>query len=271
VQAGRRALAAIPGLLVLAACKPPEEASVKAIVGGVLIDGSGGPPVSNSVILIAGSRIAAAGPRISIAIPQGADEINGAGKFIVPAMLDVYAGATSGARPDPGVTAVSVPDFAPVATLADARRLVDEGIAGFVGMIRDTEEIDPAFIARLRNLRIIFAPALSGLTGAPLEIAKSNTRRLAAGGVLIAASSGAAPIAREMELLVEAGLTPGDAIVAATRNGAQALRKSGELGTIQPGRNADLQMLGANPIEDIRNLRSIERVMMRGAWVKGIP
>jgi imidazolonepropionase-like amidohydrolase len=72
---------------------------------------------------------------------------------------------------------------------------------------------------------------------------------------------------REVALLVEAGLSPMDAIVAATRNGSQALRKRDELGTIEPGRRADLILLTANPLEDVRNLRQIDRVMLDGEWV----
>ena len=90
--------------------------------------------------------------------------------------------------------------------------------------------------------------------------------RLAAGGVLIAV--GGTPIEREMELLAEAGLSPGDVIVAATRNGAMVLRRTIDLGTVQPGKRADLLMLPKNPIEDIRNLRQKGREMRGGAWVK---
>ena len=60
---------------------------------------------------------------------------------------------------------------------------------------------------------------------------------------------------REMELLVAAGLTPGEAITAATRNGALLLRVD-SLGLLAPG-NRD-------PLADIRNTLSIHRVMIRG-------
>ena len=68
---------------------------------------------------------------------------------------------------------------------------------------------------------------------------------------------------REMELLVAAGLTPGEAISAATRNGALLLRVD-SLGLIAPGKVADLVVLGRDPLADIRNTLSIERVMARG-------
>ena len=72
---------------------------------------------------------------------------------------------------------------------------------------------------------------------------------------------------RECELLVEAGFTPLEAIKAATANGALGLRRDAELGTIEAGKRADLLVLGANPAEDIRSLRKIERIMLDGKWV----
>ncbi len=75
-----------------------------------------------------------------------------------------------------------------VSTQADVRALVDGGAAGFVGMITDTKELDSTLLARLRNLRIFFAPALVS-QGASLEIAKRNTRRLFSAGVPIALAS----------------------------------------------------------------------------------
>jgi len=71
----------------------------------------------------------------------------------------------------------------------------------------------------------------------------------------------------EMELLVEAGLTPLEALRAATLNGAMLLRAD-HLGRIRPGAAADLVVLGGNPLSEIRNTRQIVRVMSRGVWVQ---
>ncbi len=68
---------------------------------------------------------------------------------------------------------------------------------------------------------------------------------------------------REMELLVAAGLTPGEAISAATRNGALLLRVD-SLGLLVPGKVADLLVLDRDPLADIRNTLSIHRLMIRG-------
>jgi imidazolonepropionase-like amidohydrolase len=68
---------------------------------------------------------------------------------------------------------------------------------------------------------------------------------------------------RELELLVHAGLTPREALRAATRNGAVLLGVD-SLGLLAPGKVADLLVLTKDPLVDIRNTRAIEAVMIRG-------
>ena len=68
---------------------------------------------------------------------------------------------------------------------------------------------------------------------------------------------------RELELLVKAGLTPAQALAAATTAGA-ALLGIDSLGVVAPDKAADLVVLSADPLADIRNTRQIERVMVRG-------
>ena len=332
----------------LAGCKPAEEpAALKAIVGAVLLDSTGGPPISDSVVTIEGSRIRAVGSRSSLPVPAAAEKIDGSGKFLVPGLIDLHAhleasagrqaiqqrlnhylyygftsvrsdGTGDGAfavreaeRQDALVTArlflsgraetrrdvaklaarqvdaieirgndrhaeegileearqFHIPVIKDIFSLADARFLVDNGAAGFLHMIRDTEAIDPVFIAQLRDLRIVFAPML-GQGGAPAElaIAKRNTKRLADGGVLMAVGSDGDP-RPELEMLVEAGLSPADVLTAATQHDALALGWLDQLGTIEPGKRADLLLLSANPVEDIRNLGKIDRIMLDGRWI----
>ena len=74
-------------------------------------------------------------------------------------------------------------------------------------------------------------------------------------------------IHRELESLVATGLTPYQAIAAATRTPAEFLRASKEWGTIERGKRADLLLLEANPLEDIRNTARIEAVVMGGRWL----
>ncbi len=425
--------------LVLAGCKPPEESGMTAIIGAVLIDGNGGPPITDSVVVVSGSRIRAAGSRVNTPIPAAARKINGAALFLIPGLIDLHVHV--GRRNGPGyvaseytrdrieknlniylyygITAVrsigadldaafdirkaqragdirtarlftagrgftakgghpsqtlgnlprqtddpedarrqvaelaaqqvdaikiwvddlggrqpkvkqavieaildesrkyKIPVTAHITTLADTRHLVNNGAAGFLHMIRDTEEIDQSFLTQLRALRVPFAPTLvrqelgwlfttnPGLLDDPdvkhtiepemlaavraaaqgrqvspaskeeFERAKRNSRRLASSGILIGIGSDGGSGSdlpgimthREMEILAEAGFSPVEVITAATRNGALTLGKAAELGTIEPGKSADLVLLKANPVEDVRNLRKIDRVMLNGEWI----
>lgn len=69
---------------------------------------------------------------------------------------------------------------------------------------------------------------------------------------------------RELELAVEAGFTPMEAITAATRTAARVLGMEAESGTVEPGKRADLVILSADPLAAIRNIRSVESVVANG-------
>ena len=70
-----------------------------------------------------------------------------------------------------------------------------------------------------------------------------------------------------IEGLVELGMTPAQAIVAGTKNGATACRKLSEFGTLEKGKQADLVILNADPLADIHNIRKIRSVMKGGVLV----
>ena len=63
-------------------------AQTTAIVGATLIDGNGGPPLSDATIVVQDDRIVSVGPRASIDVPSGAEVIDGAGKFVTPGFVD---------------------------------------------------------------------------------------------------------------------------------------------------------------------------------------
>lgn len=72
---------------------------------------------------------------------------------------------------------------------------------------------------------------------------------------------------RELESLVDAGLPPWAALEAATRNPAEWLGTLAESGTVEPGKRADLVLLDADPLVDIRNTQRIAGVMRAGRWM----
>jgi imidazolonepropionase-like amidohydrolase len=109
-----------------------------------------------------------------------------------------------------------------------------------------------------------------------LEVAKRNLKTLSDAGVRIAMGTDSGPAGRwqgffehlELEMMVEAGLTPMQVIVAATGAAADCHGKTGQLGEIRPGAAADLLVLDANPLDDIRNTRRIRSIWIAGRQVQ---
>jgi imidazolonepropionase-like amidohydrolase len=71
----------------------------------------------------------------------------------------------------------------------------------------------------------------------------------------------------ELDMLVEAGLSPYEAIMAGTRSAAEAMGKLDEFGTIEEGKRADLILLESNPLLDVSNAQEQIGVMLRGRWL----
>lgn len=72
---------------------------------------------------------------------------------------------------------------------------------------------------------------------------------------------------RELAAMVRMGFTPWEALAAGSRNVAAHLGASGEFGTVEAGKRADLVLLDANPLEDIGNWSTRSGVMVRGRWL----
>ena len=111
---------------------------------------------------------------------------------------------------------------------------------------------------------------------AAFAVAQRNVKILHDAGVPIAfgTDSGANPERipgwgehRELELMVRAGLSPMEAIVAATRNSAAVLQAS-DRGTLEPGKRADFLVLAADPTVDIRNTRQLVAVWHGGREIQ---
>ena len=138
-----------------------------------------------------------------------------------------------------------------------------------------TRSVQPDVLATLKSpayqKRIASDPDFAKLPGF-LETAKRNLKRLADAGVKYGFGTDTGPPARfpgyfehlEMQLMVEAGLTPMQVIQAASRNSAEFLGEAKNLGTLEAGHWADLIVLTRDPLADIRNTRSIEQVFIAG-------
>ena len=121
---------------------------------------------------------------------------------------------------------------------------------------------DPDVLRQMRIYGVRVVPTLA--------VESEHSGRLAmlrAAGVEILAGSGTgepAVLHRELELLVQAGLTPLQAIRAATYAAAEFMGVEDVAGSIRAGRDADLVLLDADPLADIRNTRRIAAVVIRG-------
>ena len=403
---------------------------VTALTGATLIDGTGAPAVADSVILVRGGKIAAAGPRGKIAIPKDASVIDLRGKTVAPGLWDMHAhfeqvewgpvylaagvttvrdvgnefefvtpvrdaiqsghgvgprlllaGVVDGSGPiSLGVARVDSPEQAKewvhkyhdagfsqikiyssmkreniAAVAAEAHRLgmtltghIPEGMDAYDAVNAGQDQInhipylldimDPEFtrlrrdrnreaafenikkftghspdadkaIAFLREHHTVVDPTLAlyetflrtGTT--PLVKLEPGAAKVApqlaealknlsgnsngadfreaiflaylkcvvvlhrAGIPVVVGTDQAVPghsVHREMELYVEAGFSPMEALQAATIVSARAMGVEKDSGTIEPGKRADLVILGANPLDNISNIRKTEKVMQGG-------
>jgi imidazolonepropionase-like amidohydrolase len=385
---------------------PKKETPIVALVGGTLIDGNGGTPVADAVVLLQGTKILKAGPASAVKVPEKAESIDVRGKFILPGFIDCHihvtypfsdaeyftdTDATMTLRAlhvmnlylKSGVTAVrdvgsNVPSLqgltaAQAAGYVDSIRLFGcgalitttgghgDGLKGVMAvdgpwefrkavrqMVKDgfghiklsppytLEEVQAAVDeARIQGVRITsHGGGLSDTTPT------SMTRIAVQGGVqciehlnemeddvldLMATKGvysvptmavyrtlykvgGVPPVLiekrhwsqamhetlfrkarqrkilmgigtdfvgpfmkqypacyfEEMKYFVELGVSPMEAIVAATKNGAVILGKSDEMGTIEAGKKADLQVVKGDPLKSFDSLGNPEIVIVDG-------
>jgi len=391
----------------------PSDTSVIAIVGATLIDGRGGPPVSDAVVIVKGERIAAVGNRASVKIPPGAQIVDAKGLTLLPGLIDSHF-HLDGDDPLPalylshGVTAIRDPgqwieaydkarkasapiprlflcgphlDSPPAAYPADSyivrdadetrlavNRFVNDGasaikvyfrlplalikvaidtahsrgvpvmghleivdardaiIAGIDGIehatsfgtallpLRDAEKYRQAILADNNARRegryevwnsidlttpqakslfklivdrgVFVSPTLAVFERQPGD---KDTKEFhvhafkqmeafvglvnKAGAKIVVGSHSDVPHAkrgwayqRELELLVDSGLTPMEAIVAGTMNNARYFRIQDRLGSVEAGKLADLVIVEGDPLKDISNMRRVKRVMLNGRW-----
>jgi imidazolonepropionase-like amidohydrolase len=154
-----------------------------------------------------------------------------------------------------------------------------DAVSHAVLLTRDTLDpgLDSLFLLMKRQ-RIALEPTLLVFADNParLSVAGAITRRAHRAGVTILAGTDtlagvdadtlALPnLHRELDLLVRVGgLSPAEALTSATRNNAAVLKAADSRGTIEVGKLADLVVLSADPLADIRNTGTVELVVKRG-------
>jgi len=362
------------------------EPRVSVLTGGVLIDGTGSPPLPDAVVVVRDDRIAAAGRRDEVAVPAGATVTDVRGATIMPGVFNAHvhsgyredqlrawahAGVTTvrdlggpalfglvgmqnkrlelarvvaaglfitvpggypivpwGAvnvvtvrSPDEARSAVdglidqgadiikialesggdfgraiptlSLQEAAAVVEAAHARRIpvsvhvttspdvpraLDAGVDDIAHMVVDSPSVE--LMARVARQGVIWVPTLElwrvvGYGHEPRAIANLQ-RFLQAGGTVAlgtdfdgynAPFDTGMPLI-EMELMQQAGMSPMQIIVAATRNGALVSNRLGDLGTVEVGKLADLIVVQGDPLDDIRAMADVRLVMRSGAVIR---
>ena len=127
-----------------------------------------------------------------------------------------------------------------------------------------------------KNELPLVPPRVTQISPQRVRVILENLKRMQDAGAIVAAGTDAGNIGtlhgpslhREFELMAEAGLTPMQILVTATRNAARVFASEPEMGTLEPGRLADLVILDADPLADIRNARKIRAVIKGGQIVE---
>jgi len=381
-----RSIQSLPAAAIAPDSPAAAEPRILAVVGGLLIDGTGADAIPDSAVIVEGDRIAAAGPRRQIRIPPGAFAVDATGLTVIPGLVDMHVhlrpemdlglflerGVTSvrhlgaapldqvvtlkkrvesGAVQGPrifhcGLFVVSQPPLRPEAypredleqfmimhSPAEAKEVVHRLLAAGADVVKVKTEMSPECLRALcaeaaeAHLPVTFdngggehgsydaldafeagASGVEHLSGIPFNepetvekvlatmlrlgafadptlvildrtyaherVAASEEfirRYVAAGGSVVAGTDtptrGLVPgvsLHQELERLVEAGLTPEQALEAATGRAGRALGYQGIVGTIEAGAYADLVLVAGDPRKEIRNADRILRVFKGG-------
>lgn len=140
------------------------------------------------------------------------------------------------------------------------------------------KEVEPWIVERMQDPEVqeMFTGREADFFRNALPLAERNMMDLHNAGVKIAMGTDSGPPARfqgyfehlEMEMMEAAGMSPIDVLISATRNAALCMQIDQNLGTLEEGKLADFVVLDQNPMESIRNLRSIESVFVGGVRIE---
>jgi imidazolonepropionase-like amidohydrolase len=167
-------------------------------------------------------------------------------------------------------------------SLDEARQAVSAGADALVGGVTlEGQQLDGEILASMIAGGVFYIPSLSAVemeqdgAAVSLETALLNTWLARQAGVPVVAGSGTAgrdvqvgqSLHRELELLVAAGLTPAEALRSATFQAARLLGVERRLGTVAENKLADLVILTASPLDDIRAVGQVQMVIQNGVIV----
>ncbi len=141
-----------------------------------------------------------------------------------------------------------------------------DAIATFADLGRIAPDLLPDFITQASE---------KGWKPMPPTVAEQNLKTVQDAGVLVASGTDAgntgmlhgASYFRELALMADAGLTPAQILADSTLGGARLLGRDADIGTIAPGKFADMVVLGADPLDDVANFSRIDAVVKQGHYL----
>ncbi len=223
------------GLAVLTHTVTLEKAKIAARAGvDVIAHGIGNADVDQEIVELIKTKATTYAPTLAVYEPRTRD-------ILTPLLATVL---------DPSVRSIIQPPLIPLPPQAAAGRVENAGSPSA------TNNAAPEQVARLRRWQFL----------------QNNTAALRRAGISFGTGTDAGVTGthhgwatlRELELLVAGGLTPLEAIQAATGNAARAIKVDGERGTIKPGKLADLVLVAGSPHLDIHDLQNIKLVFLGG-------
>jgi len=118
----------LAGSLLAQGSAPQTPSARLALVGGLLIDGTGGAPVRNSVVLVRGERIERVGTVATLPIPAGYERISTEGLTVMPGLWDLHVHMMYSGHPNPGAWFKHAPEFERVTIPASAHQMLMAGV-----------------------------------------------------------------------------------------------------------------------------------------------
>lgn len=224
----------------------------KVLIGATLFNTATGSQVDRAVVVVDKEVIKAVGDQPTLPIPAGSEKTDLTGRFLVP-------------TPVPLPRDINYPRFR---TQDQLRTLVESGKRVVKGTPVDTDDLDHALIAQIKEKGVIVFPSLRVYEMEPhnLKRARANVKRLFDAGVKLGVD-GHQDAHREWKFLSEAGL-PAEAIIRATTATVAEALELRDGGQITAGMQAELYVLKCDPREDISCLVKVERAMVKGEWTQ---
>jgi hypothetical protein len=213
-------------------------------------------------------------------VQAGMDQVNHI-DFVLEALVNPSKGQTVTRQQmmeaEAAVDPTSAAAQREIAFIREHRTVIDPTLANLEMKLHDAAEPYDKLEPGLDKVASELAEPLTN-TGAGRDVAATARKVLAnsialvgalhrAGVRIIAGTDQTVPgysLYRELELYAQAGFTPLEAIQAATLVPAQVMGIDEEVGTVEAGKRADLILLDANPLDDIRNIRAVRYVVANG-------